>query len=359
MKIAFLNIYNGLVERGSEVFVKELAARLYQGHEVWVFQAGQKTNEKYQVITISNIPFYPHQGSEDDNSFSKSWYEFKYQMSVLIFTVKCLPYLFKNKFDWIIPVNGRWQVLLCRIARLLSKSKILITGHAGIGSDDKFNLIAGKPDVFIALTQNAYRWAKEIRPKANIHHVPNGVDLDKFNPHVKPVKINLTRPIVICVSALVAYKRIEKLIDSVKQAGKLSLLLIGSGELESHIKNYGNQALAGKFLHLTKIAHQKMPEYYRACQLFSLPSRESEAFGLVYLEAIACNLPVVAPDTLSRREIIDGAGYFCNIDNLQQYADTLMKAAESGLGNKPRLQAEKFSWDKIYSRYEEILQKYR
>lgn len=40
-KIAFLNIYNGVVNRGAETFVKELASRLSSKYKVDVFQAGK------------------------------------------------------------------------------------------------------------------------------------------------------------------------------------------------------------------------------------------------------------------------------------------------------------------------------
>ncbi|MFN4150502.1 MAG: hypothetical protein ACK4IX_06135 [Candidatus Sericytochromatia bacterium] len=53
MKIAFLNIYNGVVNRGAETFVKELASRLAKKHKVDVFQAGEgEGDEKYNVIRI-------------------------------------------------------------------------------------------------------------------------------------------------------------------------------------------------------------------------------------------------------------------------------------------------------------------
>ena len=100
-----------------------------------------------------------------------------------------------------------------------------------------------------------------------------------------------------------------------------------------------------------------MPEVYRGADVFTLPSWEREAFGLVYLEAMASNLPVVAPDDESRREIIKDAGILVGVTDVDLYAKALKEAAEKNFGDKPRRQAEKFSWDKISKEYIEVANK--
>jgi len=53
MKIAFLNIYCGVINRGGETFTKELAGNLSGNNEVTVFQTGKSQgDEKYQVVEI-------------------------------------------------------------------------------------------------------------------------------------------------------------------------------------------------------------------------------------------------------------------------------------------------------------------
>ena len=80
-----------------------------------------------------------------------------------------------------------------------------------------------------------------------------------------------------------------------------------------------------------------------------------EAFGIVYVEAMASGLPVVATDDENRREIIGDAGLFVDPENIEEYAQTLGKALKTDFGEKPRQQAKKFSWDKIASQYEQIM----
>lgn len=341
MKLAILSISSGHIDRGVEVWVEEMAKRLNKhGHDVTVFQAGLETSSEYQTQIITNIPFTPHQSSRWN-----LWYHF----CVLLFTLRCLPYLWKDRYDWIIPINGYSQVLLCRIIRWLQGGKLMIVGHAGVGRDDHFNISLGKPDVFVALTQRAYEWAKTIG--RNVVHIPNGVDTSMFHPNGPEAAISLNGPIVLCVSALVPYKRIELLIAAVAKTNA-SLLLIGDGSERESIVSLGKRLLGGRFIHIASVPHKDMPSYYRAADVFSLPSRESEAFGLVYLEAMACNVPVVAPDDENRRGIIGDAGILCPVEDKNAYAEALVKSIVGKWNDIPRIQAEKYSWERIGQQYE-------
>lgn len=340
MKIAFLNIYNGVVERGSEVFVKEMATKLTQKHKVSVYQIGKEEKAEYEVKQVKGISYILSQG-------------FLYNFWVLVFTLKCLSSLWQEKFDWIIPINGRFQVILCRILRFFRGGKILICGHAGIGFDDKFNILIGRPDIFVALTPTAFSWAKKYYSR--IKYIPNGVDLTAFNPKVKSADISLKKPVVFCNSALLPYKRLNLVIKAVAQLPAVSLLIIGDGPLKKEITFLGQQLLGNRFRLLPAVPYKEIASYYTAANVFTLPSRESEAFGLVYIEALASNIPVVAPDDANRREIIGNGGLYCNVEDISSYAQALLKAINTDFGDKPRKQAEKYSWDIIIRQYEKIL----
>lgn len=339
MKVAFLNIYNGIVERGAEVFVDEVASNLSKSLEVSVFQAGKTKNKYYNTVQISGI------------RYTQTLYHFW----VLIFTLKCLPYLWREKYDWIVPVNGRFQSLICRFFRFLRRGKILISGHAGVGYDDKLNIILGKPDVFIALTQNAYIWAKKIsHGNTLIFYIPNGVNLKQFKPEIKKAEIDLKNPIVLCTSALLPYKRIDLLIKACVELKDSSLLVIGDGPLYNELGKLGKNSLGKRFKIIKSVSHSEMGSYYNAAKVFSLPSRGSEAFGLVYLEAMACGVPVVAPNDKNREEIIGEGGILCDVENIGEYTKALGKALKTDFDNKPRRQADKFSWEQIAREYFKI-----
>ena len=79
-----------------------------------------------------------------------------------------------------------------------------------------------------------------------------------------------------------------------------------------------------------------------------------ESFGIVYLEAMASGLPIVAPDDLARREIIGPAGILTDVDNPQIFASAIEEAINKSWSNIPRRQSEKFSWDEICKMYEQL-----
>lgn len=342
MKIAILNIHCGLLERGAEVWTDNLASRWGKKNQVDVYQIGRKTGKNYQSVIIGIVPFVKD--------------GFYYHLSVLWFTLLSLTLLIRRKYDWIIPVNGRSQAVFVRLVRFVRGGKILIAGHAGVGMEDRINIVFGRPDIFIALSPRAFRWANKVAgAKTKVFYIPNGVDLKLFSAEGDNAQIGLKKPVVICVSELLAYKRVINLVQAVSFNPKASLLIIGRGPEERRIDDLAKRLLGNRYLRISLIDHSKIADYYRAAQIFSLPSRESEAFGLVYLEAMACNLPVVAPDDGNRRSIIGTAGILTDVEDINVYTEAIKSAMHKNFNNLPRIQALKFSWEEITKKYEKII----
>lgn len=243
------------------------------------------------------------------------------------------------------------------------------------------------PDLFIAFSQKGFDWAKKVNPLVKIVKIPHGVNLEKFNPDVKAIELDLERPRFVTAANLVEYKRVKETVRAVAKLKKGSLLVLGDGPLEKEIDDIGDQLLNGlssrsgsrrsgdltdseiaaspstiaqgprndgqrkRYLRL-KVVHGYMPKYLNACDIFTLISEESEAFGLVYLEAMACGLPVVATDDSLRRELIGAAGVFVkNPEDSREYAECLEKAVREDWGDGPMNQAKKLGWEKIATRY--------
>jgi glycosyltransferase involved in cell wall biosynthesis len=305
MKIAFLNKYQNNVARGAETFVYELSQRLSKNHEVDV---------------ISKINYFN---------------------------------LLKNKYDLIIPTNGRAQVVITRMVTWLNGSKMVVSGQSGIGWDDKVNLLV-MPDVFIALTDKAKNWAKRFNPLVRVEKIPNGVDLNKFSSEGESYKTNLKKPIVLAVGAFTEQKRLDLAISAVSKLKDASLLLVGGGGgLKEKLESEGKRLLGNRF-QILSVPFKEMPKIYRSADVFTLPSASSEAFGNVYVEAMASGLPVVATDDEQRREIVGEAGILMEPTNIDEYSKTLQKALDTDWGDGPRKQAEKFSWETIAEKYENL-----
>lgn len=336
MKIAFLNYYCGLIDRGAETFVKELAVRLSRTHQVWVFQAGEASGkERYKTVCLKT-------------KWSK-WGR------ITVFSFQALPILLKEKFHWLIPVNGGLQTVISKIVSKKTGSKILISGQASCCGHDDFWNLQWSPDVYIGLSKKAVNWAKKINKKTKCIYIPNAVDLKKFTPPGGKLTLDLEKPVVLCVCAFDKWKRIDLVIKAVAKLKKGSLLIVGDGSQKKELTDLGTRLLGRQRFKIIQKPYEKMPLVYRSADLFTLASKPTEAFGIVYLEAMASGLPVVAPADELRKEIIGNAGLFCNVVNIDEYRKTLEEALKTYFGNRPREQAEKFSWDKIANDYERIL----
>ncbi|MEK7092228.1 MAG: glycosyltransferase family 4 protein [Patescibacteria group bacterium] len=335
MRVVFLNIYQGQVQRGAETFVRELSERLKRNHEI-VVMSGNK-------IPPKRWPFVWHFFVDPNGLY------------ILWFTLKTLPLLWKEKFDIVIPLNGGWQSTFVRIVTWLYGGKVIISGQSGMGWDDRHNLWSF-PNVFVAISSFAGDWAKKANPLVRVQYIPNGVDLQKFSPSGRKFSTQLKHPIVLCVAALTVGKRVDLAIKATAAFGNASILVVGDGPLREKIHKLGMKLLGEQF-QLIKMSYEELPTAYRVADVFTIPSESYHSFEIVLVEAMATNLPVVANNDLIREEIVGDAGILVNPTDTNAYAAALKKALNAKQGDKPRRQAEKFSWDKIAKQYEELFKK--
>lgn len=347
-KIAILSFYSGIVERGVENFTFEIAKRLSSEYQVTVLCAGNMNPERFRVKTYKSRATTP---KETRGLIAKFYLDIQ-SLKILLFSLKIIPAIFKGKYDLLIPTNGGWQTVVMRIVSKFTGAKILITGHAGIGSDDAWNLFF-RPDAFVALSKAQFSWASKLTHEVKSYLIPNGVDLSRFNPKVKTKQLNFKKPIVISSSALVPYKRVDLTVKAVAKAGGMSLLVLGDGQLRGTIDSLGKRLLGSRYRRLT-VPYQEIASYYKAANVFTLASK-TEAFGISYLEAMACNLPVVTTADSTREEIIGDAGILTDVQNIEKYAKDLQIASNTRYKNKPYAQALKFSWNKIAQKYSGLI----
>ena len=309
LKIVFLSEFIGKVDRGAETYVLELSKRLAQ---------------KFQVDILAG---------KDSGSLKK---------------------IVSGGYDWVIPTNGRTQALMASLGRVPGKYKTLISGQSGVGRDDIWNIAITVPNIYVALTDYEMRWARKWAWKTKIVKIPNGVNLEKFNPKGGRVNFNLPGPIILSVGALDWYKHHERTIKAMAKIKTGSLVIIGAGPKKKELEEMGNSLLGKDRFKILSITFEKIPKYYRSADLFVLPSWDREAFGIVYLEAMASNLPVVAPDDLARREIVGDGRILVDTPDAEKYAAAIGEVLSKKWGDTPRKQAENFSWDNAAVLYEKL-----
>lgn len=309
MRIVFLSRFQNKLDRGAENFVSELSQRLAKNHQV-------------DLLT----------GADADSPAK----------------------ILNGKYQIVIPINGRMQSLKSSLARIIGGYKLLITGQSGIGRDDIWNIAVVRPDAFVALTNHMASWAKDWAWGTKIVKIPNGIDLEKFKAEGEKMNLGLQKPIILSVGALYWYKQHDKVIRAASKLRRGSVLLVGDGPERQNLEKLGKEYLGERF-DVISSSYQDMPKVYRSSDLFTLPSWDREAFGIVYLEALASGLGVVAPDDESRREIVGDGGLLVDVDNPSVYAETITKALNIDWSKKARVQAMKFSWDKVANQYEKLM----
>ncbi|MFJ8597895.1 glycosyltransferase family 4 protein [Streptomyces shenzhenensis] len=143
--------------------------------------------------------------------------------------------------------------------------------------------------------------------------LPPGVDEKTFHPgsggtEVR-ARLGLTeRPVVVCVSRLVPRKGQDTLIRALPRILAAQpdavLLIVGGGPYEKELRRLARDTgVAGSVRFTGAVPWSELPAYYGAGDVFAMPCRtrrgglDVEGLGIVYLEASATGLPVVAGDS--------------------------------------------------------------
>lgn len=151
------------------------------------------------------------------------------------------------------------------------------------------------------LTQQLQRWFRSISPQV----IYNGLDVQQIP--FKKERAKVARRFV-CVSRLVRFKRLDVLIDAFSRIchdfPEATLDIFGDGylrgELQERIERRGLSSvikLCGYCMPET--LREKIPSY----DIFVLPS-VADSFGMVFIEALAAGLPIIAADSGGPKEIV-------------------------------------------------------
>ena len=159
-------------------------------------------------------------------------------------------------------------------------------------------------------TRNAISKALAEKASLSMVKIAPGIDTAHFIPQpdgmAKRVKLGLeNKKIIISVGRLVHRKGQDKLIEAlptiIKSVPNAHLLLVGEGPHRRHLEKLVTKLkLQENITFVGRILYDELPSYLSAADLFAMPSRsrffglEVEGLGIVYLEASACGIPVVA-----------------------------------------------------------------
>jgi phosphatidylinositol alpha-1,6-mannosyltransferase len=200
-----------------------------------------------------------------------------------------------------------------------------------------------------------------------------GADIRTFRPDLFTADLRERhgvgdRPLVVCVSRLVARKGQDVLIRGMARVRRrvpdAVLLVVGGGPYRSTLESMAADAPAGCVVFAGQATEEDLPRYYAAGDVFAMPCRsrmgglEVEGWGNVFIEAAACGRPVVVGDSGGAREsLVDGeTGVLVDGADVARVADAVAdlladppRARAMGLAGRARVDRH-HTWPRIAER---------
>lgn len=207
-------------------------------------------------------------------------------------------------------------------------------------------LVCTNPDYY---ERNHSRWRSAL--------IPNGIDVNRFHPGpAAREKFGLPndRTVVLMVSALIPSKRVGDGILAVSKLPDAHLIVAGDGPMRDEIRKMALDLLPGRFAQVS-VAASEMPLLYRSADVFLHLSKE-ESFGNVFVEAMACGLPIVGHDTPRLRWIVGNDEFLTDTADTNAVAGKLVEASQTSAAlEKARLiRSAEFSWHRVAQKYRDF-----
>ena len=206
-----------------------------------------------------------------------------------------------------------------------------------------------------------------------------GIDVDHFCPQDstalrKELKLENKR-VIVSVGRLVHRKGQDHLIQALPQILKsvpdAHILMVGQGPYLPHLKKLvARHNLNDHVSFIGRIQYAQLPQYICAGDIFAMPSRsrffglEVEGLGIVYLEASACGLPVIAGSSGGAPDaVLDGVtGFVVDGENNEEIAAAAIRLLNDVDGAKAMGTAgrewiiENWRWEIWSQRFNKLLQ---
>jgi glycosyltransferase involved in cell wall biosynthesis len=204
--------------------------------------------------------------------------------------------------------------------------------------------------------------------------IPNGVDINLFNPKISGTKIRrkygLNKDKVVCfIGSLMAWHGAENIIRVANEMAdshpKVKFLIVGSGTLEEKLKT-----MAGENVVFTgSVEHKLIPEYLAASDIAVAPYPKMDFFyfsPIKLFEYMASGKAIVASDMGQIGEVIEHekTGLLIEPGNVRALKESIEYLLDNPqlrrkLGRNARKAAESYTWEnnakRVMKIYEELI----
>ena len=276
----------------------------------------------------------------------------------------------RMRFD-VVHIHGQVAPVLPMVSLKFSTGYNFITFHAAHKKKflyklfkpyvrDYFNRLHGR----IAVSRAAIKPILEIFPDVEYRIIPNGVDLERFRPDLKPLPHLRGYRNILFVGRPEPRKGLKFAILSMphilREIPDARLVVVGDGPLLGWYKSMVPDRIKDRVLFEGKVSSSVLPRYYSSADVFVSPATGSESFGLVLLEAMATGTPVVAARNEGYSLVIkDGFnGLLCNVEDEIDLANKVIRVMKDRDLRERLIRggletARRHGWDRIAAEVEE------
>ena len=224
------------------------------------------------------------------------------------------------------------------------------------------------------------RFASAFGPEASLEYLPPGVDTDRFRPDPAG-RAELRdryrlggRPTVVCVSRLVPRKGQDVLIKALpsirRRADGAALVIVGGGPYLKSLRTLAQDCGVADHVTFTGgVPDDELPAHHALADLFAMPCRtrgggmDVEGLGIVFLEASATGVPVIAgesggaPEAVQHNKtglVVDGRSVEKVADAVTELLTDRDRGAAMGAAGRQWVTSQ-WRWDTLAARLADLL----
>ncbi|MEO8194149.1 MAG: glycosyltransferase family 4 protein [Gemmatimonadales bacterium] len=193
--------------------------------------------------------------------------------------------------------------------------------------------------------------------EANWTIVPNGIDLELFNPHAPPPPgIRKDVPVILFLGRFDPRNGLTTLFDAYRKikgkSREAQIVVVGDGPLRKH---YYRAAAGDPDITFVGAVLGSRPSYYAHSSMYACPTTKA-SFGITLLESMACETPVVCSDILGFRDVVrhEREALMFPCGDVDALADDLVRLLDdetlrARLGKTGRQNAQAYGWPSVTS----------
>jgi glycosyltransferase involved in cell wall biosynthesis len=373
-------------------FVYELSRRLSRNFSIHILAPHAENaalHEKFDTLVVTRFPYFfkkyqtlAYNGGILSNLKQNHWRYGLVPFFAIAQFFALIRLLRKEKFDaihahWIIP-----QGLIGVLARffITNPPPLLCTSHGGDlfalrgKLFEKIKKIVLNQSIEITVVSQTMRESVLNLGISNekIHVIPMGVDIEnRFIPNSNKRRENS----LLFVGRLVEKKGLHDLLTAlpfiIAKHPSVTLTIVGTGPDEAALKKRSTElALNRSVMFLGAIENNALPALYQSSEIVVFPSiiaadGDREGFGLVLVEALACECAAVVSDLPAMQDIVidNESALIFQQKNPTQLAEKIIQLLDNtelrhSLGKQGRQTVlARYDWEIIAQRYSALIKK--